>query len=35
MKSTLMIWHYVVSVKSTVKILSIFAAFSENTNFIA
>ena len=26
------IWHYVVSVKSTVKISSIFVAFLENTN---
>ena len=33
MKSSLSIWHYVVSVKSTVKILSIFVAFLENTNF--
>ena len=27
------IWHYVVSVKITLKILSIFVAFLENTNF--
>ena len=27
------IWHYVVSVKLTVKILSIFVVFLENTNF--
>ena len=27
------IWHYVVSIKSTVKISSIFLAFLENTNF--
>ena len=33
MKSSLSIWHYVVSVKSTVKISSIFVAFLENTNF--
>ena len=33
MKSSLSIWHYVVSVKSTVKIFSIFVAFLENTNF--
>ena len=32
MKSSTSIWHYVVSVKSTVKIWSIFVAFSENTN---
>ena len=32
-KSSPWIWHYVVSVKSTVKILSIFVAFLENTNF--
>ena len=32
MKSSQLIWHYV-SVKSTVKIWSIFVAFSENTNF--
>ena len=31
-KSSLSIWHYVVSVKSTVKILSSFVAFLENTN---
>ena len=34
MKSSLSIWRYVVSVKSTVKILSIFVAFLENMNFI-
>ena len=33
MKSSRSIWHYVVSVKSRVKILSIFVAFLENTNF--
>ena len=33
MKSSLSIWRYVVSVKSTVKISSIFVAFLENTNF--
>ena len=33
MKSSLSIWQYVVSVKSTVKIWSIFVAFLENTNF--
>ena len=33
MKSSPLIWHYVVSVKSTVKISSIFVAFLENTNF--
>ena len=27
------IWHYVVSVKSTVKISSIFMVFLENMNF--
>ena len=32
MKSSLSIWHYVVSVKSTVKISSIFVAFLKNTN---
>ena len=32
-KSSLLIWHYVVSVKSMVKIWSIFEAFLENTNF--
>ena len=32
-KSSPSIWHYVVSVKSTVKILPIFVAFIENTNF--
>ena len=32
-KSSSLIWHYVVSVKSTVKISSIFVAFLENTNF--
>ena len=32
-KSSPLIWHYVVSVKLTVKILSIFVAFLENTNF--
>ena len=32
-KSSPSIWHYVVSVKSTVKISSIFVAFSEYTNF--
>ena len=32
-KSSLSIWHYVVSVKSTVKISLIFVAFLENTNF--
>ena len=34
MKSSPSIWHYVVSVKSTVKIWSIFVAFLKNTNFI-
>ena len=34
MKSSPTIWHYVVSVKSTVQISSIFMAFLENTNFI-
>ena len=33
-KSSRSIWHYVVSVKTTVKISSIFVAFLENTNFI-
>ena len=33
MKSSLSNWHYVVSVKLTVKISSIFVAFLENTNF--
>ena len=33
MKSSPSIWHYIVSVKSTVKISSIFAAFLENMNF--
>ena len=33
-KSSPSIWHYIVSVKSTVKILSIFVAFLENTNFM-
>ena len=33
MKSSPSIWHYVVIVKSTVKILSIFVAFLENMNF--
>jgi hypothetical protein len=33
MNSSLSIWHYVVSVKSTVKISSIFVAFLENMNF--
>ena len=32
-KSSLLIWHYVASVKWTVKISSIFVAFLENTNF--
>ena len=32
-KSSLSIWHYVVNIKSIVKILSIFLAFLENTNF--
>ena len=32
-KSSPSIWQYVVSVKSTVKISSIFVAFLENTNF--
>ena len=30
---TPLIWHYVVSVKSAVKISSTFVAFLENTNF--
>ena len=34
MKSSPSIWQYVVSVKSTVKISSIFVAFLENMNFI-
>ena len=33
MKSSLSTWRYVVNVKSTVKISSIFVAFLENTNF--
>ena len=33
MKSSPSIWHYVVSVKLTVKISSIFVAFLENTSF--
>ena len=33
MKSSQSIWHILNSVKSTVKILSIFVAFLENTNF--
>ena len=33
MKSSSSIWRYLVSVKSTVKISSIFVAFLENTNF--
>ena len=33
MKSSLLIWSYVVNVKSAVKILSIFIAFLENVNF--
>ena len=33
MKSSLSIWRYVVSVKSKVKISSIFVAFLEKTNF--
>ena len=32
-KSSQSIWHYVASVKSTVKISSIFVAFLENMNF--
>ena len=33
MKSSPAIWHYVLSVKSTSKISSIFVTFLENTNF--
>ena len=33
MKSSLSIWRYLVSVKSMVKISSIFVAFLENMNF--
>ena len=33
MKSSPSIWQYVVSVKSMMKISSIFVAFLENTNF--
>ena len=33
MKSSPSIWHYVVDVKSTVKISLIFVAFLENINF--
>ena len=33
MKSSPSIWHYVVNVKSTVKISSVFVAFLENMNF--
>ena len=33
MKSSPSIWHYVVIVKSTVKILSILVAFLEDMNF--
>ena len=33
MKSSPSIWHYVVSVKSTVKISSMFVAFLEDMNF--
>ena len=33
MKSLLWIWHYVINVKSRVKISSIFVAFLENMNF--
>ena len=33
MKSSPSIWHYVLDVKSTVKISSIFVAFLENINF--
>ena len=33
MKSSPSIWRYVVNVKSTVKISSIFVAFLENMNF--
>ena len=32
-KSSLLIWRYIVNVKSTVNISSIFVAFSENMNF--
>ena len=35
MKSSPSIWHYVVDVKSTVKVSSIFVAFLENMNFNA
>ena len=34
MQSSPPIWHYVVSVKSSVKILSNFVAFLENINFM-
>ena len=34
MKSSLSIWRYVLNVKSTVKILSIFVAFLDNVNFM-
>ena len=34
MKSSPSIWHYVVIVKSTVKIPSIFVALLENMNFM-
>ena len=33
-KSSVPIWQYVVNVKSTVKISSIFVAFLENKNFM-
>ena len=33
MKSSSSVWHYVVNVKSMVKISSIFVAFLENMNF--
>ena len=33
MKSSPLVWHYVVNVKSTVKISAIFVAFLENMNF--
>ena len=33
MKSSPLIWYYVVDIKSTVKISSIFVAFLENMNF--
>ena len=33
MKSSSSIWHYVLNVKSTLKILSIFVVFLENMNF--